>query len=124
MPTGVTHLHDFKYLEFYFSNKADSGVYDDGIAVSKVYRTLSGTRFNNTINLSFAGASHSGSNTYFNLYNTRYNIETSTSSSTLSKAIKAESNSYYISFGETGCSRHAVDSNNDIYVWRVVGYKL
>ncbi len=127
LPSG-TSLKDYRYLEFYYSNKAE-GIYDDGFHVSKVYRWQQSssqtiTRFNNTIGLTLCGATHSGDNTYFILCTTRYNIETQSGDAYSGKAIKLTNKSFYVSFGDNGCSRHPVDSNNNIWVFRVLGYKI
>lgn len=115
-------LKDFKYLEFYYSNKANdssSVMHDDGMCCTKVYRwTASGNLFNNTINLGIHGATKIDNVTYFTVANTRYSI--GLTSANKSKAVRNTSKSY--TFNARSNGEWFISSGADIYVFRVVGY--
>lgn len=121
IPSGF-ELHDFYWLEFYYSNKKDTSSGDDGIMISKVYRwSSSGHNFDNRINLMSTSVSTTD-RTYFNVYTVRYSIEINGTNK--GKAMKSAAHSYHIQADSYGnCGVYANDADNDIYVWRVVGYK-
>lgn len=124
IPSGY-ELHDFKYLEFYYSNAADTSYTDDGMMMAKVYRwSSSGHTFNNRINLVTTSVSTTD-RTYFNIYSVRYSIEIN--GSDIGKAMKSTGttgHNYYAQIDSYGnCYVSQVDDANDIYIFRVVGYK-
>lgn len=121
IPSGY-ELHDFLYLEFYYSNSADGINSDDGIMMSKVYRwSQDGHNFNNRINLVTTSVSTTD-RIYFNIYSVRYSIEIDNGPK--GKAIKSDTHRHYAQIDSYGnCSVAPTDNTNNIYVWRVVGYK-
>lgn len=125
IPSGY-ELHDFYWLEFYYSNKKDTTSGDDGIMMSKIYRwSSSGHSFNNRINLvttSVTDNTGSGGLIYFDVLSVRYSIEIN--GTDMGKAMRASNHCHYMQISSDGnFYTKKVDENNDIYVWRVVGYK-
>lgn len=121
LPTGY-ELVDFKYLEFYFSNKANDGggiPSDDGMCCSKIYRwNPSGSRFDNIINLEI-NAGTKTDKIYFKVMSTRYSIGTTNANK--NKAIRNNNKSFTLSFDSGGT--WGLSQGADIYVFKVIGYK-
>ena len=124
---GIDNLNTFRYLEFYYSNKdndTQSVMHDDGMCCSKVYRwDENGSTFNNTINLTISGGSTLNNVKYFTVKSARYNIGPDQTNK--NKAIHNGSKSHIVQFDSNnswGIDPQGVDK--DIYVFRVVGYKI
>lgn len=124
---GIDNLGIFRYLEFYYSNKSNdttSVMHDDGLHMSKVYRwDENGSTFNNTINLTIAGGSTVNNVKYFTVKSARYNIGPDETNK--NKAIHNGSKSHIIQFDSNNSwGVDPQDVDKDIYVFRVVGYKI
>lgn len=116
-------LNDFKYLDFYFSNRGE-GVVDDGMCMTRVYNweDTNNVYFNNSISLGMQGSRTVDTTTYFVMSHAVYHVGYPDSPSS---AILVTSDGKTQQLGITKNAdvyTTSMSNDNNIYVFRVVGH--
>lgn len=116
-------LNDFKYLDFYFSNRGE-GVVDDGMCMTRVYNweDPNNVYFNNSISLGMQGSRTVDTTTYFVMSHAVYHVGYPDNPS---KAILVTSDdkTQQLSITKTGdVYSTSMSNDNNVYIFRVVGH--
>lgn len=116
-------LNDFKYLDFYFSNRGE-GVVDDGMCMTRVYNweDTNNVYFNNSVSLCMHGSRTVETTTYFVMSHAVYHVgyPDNPSSAIL---VTSDGKTQQLGITKNGdVYTTSMSNDNNIYVFRVVGH--
>ena len=116
-------LDSFKYLDFYYSN-IDEDISDDGMCMTRVYNwgNPHDSYFNNSVSLGMQGSTTVNGTTYFAISHAVYHVGYPDNPSK-AMLVTDDDKTQKLVISKTGdVYDTAMNSNNPIYIYRVVGH--
>lgn len=116
-------LDSFKYLDFYYSN-IDEDISDDGMCMTRVYNwgNPHDSYFNNSVSLGMQGSTTVNGTTYFAISHAVYHVGYPDNPSK-AMLVTTDDKTQKLVISKTGdVYETAMNSNNPIYIYRVVGH--